>query len=93
MQNIVEKVSCMKTFFNVVRRKFKEFLILLISFIHTIPVGLGLLCALLDWEHIFNSIGSGKHSTWVIKISRWNILFFPSKIILIALKMMFLSLL
>jgi len=53
----------------------EELWLSLTSLAHTIPVGLGLLCALLNWEHIFSSFGCGKHFPWVRNSSRWNIIF------------------
>jgi hypothetical protein len=46
-------------------KKMEEFWLSLTSLAHNIPVGLGLLCALLNWEHIFSSFGGGKHFPWV----------------------------
>lgn len=54
----------------------------MMSFVHTIPVGLGLLCALLDWEHIIDSFGGGKHCPWVRNVSKMEYKFYPIKIIL-----------
>lgn len=33
--------------------------------IHVIGIGLGLLCAILDWEHFASGFGCGKHFSWV----------------------------